>query len=46
MLEFSAQYNVYPIIETFEFEEFPQAFDKMEKGKAKFRAVVNVGKWA
>ncbi|CAD8158154.1 unnamed protein product [Paramecium pentaurelia] len=46
MLEFSAQNNVYPIVETFEFEEFPKAFDRMEKAQAKFRCVVNVGKWA
>lgn len=32
MLEYSAAHNIYPIVETFEFEEFPQAFDKMEKG--------------
>jgi len=37
---------VYPIVETFEFEEFPEAFKRLESGKAHFRCVVNVGKWA
>jgi D-arabinose 1-dehydrogenase-like Zn-dependent alcohol dehydrogenase len=33
-------------VETFDFEEFPKAFERLERGLAKFRCVVNVGKWA
>ena len=46
MLQFSVDHNVYPICETFAFEDFPKAFDKLENGRPKFRCVVNVKDWA
>jgi D-arabinose 1-dehydrogenase-like Zn-dependent alcohol dehydrogenase len=46
MLKFCADYDVYPVVETFEFEDFPKAFETLEKGRPKFRCVVNVSKWA
>jgi D-arabinose 1-dehydrogenase-like Zn-dependent alcohol dehydrogenase len=30
------------VVEIFKFEEFAKAFDHLENGKPKFRAVVNV----
>ncbi len=46
MLKFSAEHNVYPIVETFKFEEFPTAFDKLENGRPHYRCVVNIKDWA
>jgi D-arabinose 1-dehydrogenase-like Zn-dependent alcohol dehydrogenase len=46
MLQFSVDHNVYPICETFAFEDFPKAFDHLENGRPKFRCVVNVKDWA
>lgn len=46
MLEFSAKHNVLPVIETFEFEEFPKAYELLAKGKPKFRVVVNCENFA
>lgn len=46
MLEFSAKNKIYPIVEKYTFEEFPKAFDVLENGRPKFRAVVNVEDWA
>ncbi len=45
-VEFSANYGVKPIVETFSFGDFDKAFEKAEQGKAKFRCVVNVKDWA
>ncbi len=42
MLEFSAKNKVFPLCEEFDFEDFPKAFEHMETGKARFRAVVKV----
>ena len=38
--------DIYPIVEEFDFEDFPKAFDKLENGKPHFRCVVNVKDWA
>ena len=46
MLNFSSAYNVYPTVETYSFDDFPKAFHQLEKGRPKFRCVVNVGEWA
>jgi D-arabinose 1-dehydrogenase-like Zn-dependent alcohol dehydrogenase len=46
MLEFSHKHNIYPLVETHSFEEFPQAFAKLEHGRPRFRCVVNVIDWA
>jgi len=46
MLTFSAEHNVYPIVEKFNFDNFPAAFEKLENGRPKFRVVVNVQDWA
>lgn len=46
MLEFSANHNVYPLVETFSFEDFPKAVARLEHGKPIFRCVVNVIDWA
>lgn len=44
MLELCAKENIYPMVEEFGFEQFPEALDKLENGKPKFRCVVNVKK--
>lgn len=44
MLEFSSKHNILPLCEQFDFEEFPQAYDKLLNGKPKFRCVVDVTK--
>lgn len=41
-LKFSADNKIYPIIENYPFEKFPEAFDKLENGKPMLRIVVNV----
>ena len=41
MLEFSAKHNIVPLCEEFDYEHFPQAFDRLENGKPIFRCVVN-----
>ena len=42
MLNYCAEKNIYPLVEEFNFEDFPKAFDKLENGKPHFRCVVNV----
>lgn len=42
MITFCTEKDVYPIVEEFSFEDFPKAFEKLEKGKPMFRCVVNV----
>ena len=44
MLEFSAKHNILPLCETFDFDDFPKAFDRLEHGKPIFRCVVDVTK--
>ena len=39
-------YNVTPIVEDFEFQDFNKAFERLEKGNPRFRCVVNVTDWA
>lgn len=42
MLEFAEKHGVECLVEEFSWEEFPKALEKLEKGKPKFRCVVNV----
>ena len=42
MINLCAEKNIYPLVEEFEFENFPKAFDKLEKERPHFRCVVNV----
>ncbi len=42
MLEFSAKHNIVPLCEEFDYEKFPEAFDRLENGRPIFRCVVNV----
>jgi D-arabinose 1-dehydrogenase-like Zn-dependent alcohol dehydrogenase len=46
MLELCAKESIYPLVEEFPFEEFDKAFEKLEKGKPKFRCVVNCGDYS
>ena len=46
MLPVCVEKDVYPICEEFKFEDFPKAFEKLEKGKPHFRCVVNVKDYA
>ena len=46
MLKICAEKDIYPIVEMFDFEDFPKAFDKLENGKPCFRCVVNVKDFA
>ena len=46
MLPLCVEKDIYPIVEEFPFEEFPKAFEKLEKGKPHFRCVVNVKDFA
>jgi D-arabinose 1-dehydrogenase-like Zn-dependent alcohol dehydrogenase len=46
MNKFCAEHNIYPVVETFSFEDFPAAFDKLENGRPHYRCVVNVKDWA
>jgi D-arabinose 1-dehydrogenase-like Zn-dependent alcohol dehydrogenase len=41
-LEFSLKHNIKPVIEEYTFEEFPKAFNRIEKERPHFRCVVNV----
>lgn len=43
MLRLCAKENIYPMCEEFSFEKLPEAFDRLENGRPKFRCVVNVG---
>jgi len=44
VLEFSAKHKIVPLCETFDFEDFPKAFDHLENGKPIFRCVVDFTK--
>ena len=46
MLPVCVEKDIYPICEEFKFEDFPKAFEKLEKGKPHFRCVVNVKEYA
>lgn len=46
MLSFCQKNKVYPMVETFSFEDFPKALDRLENGKPVFRCVVNVGEYS
>jgi len=41
MLDFSAKHNIVPLCEEFDYEKFPEAFDRLENGKPIFRCVVD-----
>lgn len=46
MLDFCVKNNVYPLVETFDFEDFPKALDRLENGKPVFRCVVKTHEYA
>jgi uncharacterized zinc-type alcohol dehydrogenase-like protein len=46
MLDFCQKNNVYPMVETFDFEDFPKALDRLENGKPVFRCVVKAEEYA
>jgi len=46
MLDFCNKNDVYPIVEEYQFEEMPQAFEKLENGRPFFRCVVNMKDYA
>jgi len=46
MLEFCAKNDVYPMVETFSFDEFPKALDRLENGKPIFRCVVKTEEYS
>lgn len=46
MLDLCADKDIYPICETFPFEEFPKAMERLEKGKPIFRCVVAVEEYS
>ena len=46
MLDFCHKNDVYPIVEEYQFEEMPQAFEKLENGRPFFRCVVNMKDYA
>jgi D-arabinose 1-dehydrogenase-like Zn-dependent alcohol dehydrogenase len=41
MLKFSAEHNILPDCENYEWEDWPTAFKKCETGTARYRCVVN-----
>ena len=41
MLDFSAKHNIVPMCEEFDYEKFPEAFDRLENGRPIFRCVVD-----
>ncbi len=41
-LEFTAKHGIKVAVESFSFEDFPKALDRLENGKPQFRCVVNV----
>lgn len=45
-LRFAAEYNVEPVCEHFNFEDFNKALHRAEKEGPKFRCVINVTDWA
>jgi D-arabinose 1-dehydrogenase-like Zn-dependent alcohol dehydrogenase len=45
-LHFSSEYQVQPIVEHFDFEDFPKALHRAEKEGPKYRCVINVHDWA
>lgn len=46
MLSFASKNNIYPICEEYAFDNYIQAVEKIEKGKPKFRIVINVQDYA
>jgi len=46
MLDFCAENKIYPLVETFDFEDFEKALDRLENGRPIFRCVVKVSDYA
>jgi D-arabinose 1-dehydrogenase-like Zn-dependent alcohol dehydrogenase len=46
MLQFCKEHSVYPMVEEFAFDKFPEALDRLENGKPMFRCVVNTHEYA
>lgn len=46
MLDFCVDNDIYPLVETYDFCDFPKAFDKLEFGKPHFRCVVDCRDYA
>ena len=46
MLNICTDKKIYPIVEEFDFEDLPKAFDKLENGKPHFRCVVKTKDYA
>eukprot|EP00825_Cyclidium_porcatum_P011655 TRINITY_DN15_c0_g2_i11.p4 TRINITY_DN15_c0_g2~~TRINITY_DN15_c0_g2_i11.p4 ORF type:complete len:163 (+),score=42.35 TRINITY_DN15_c0_g2_i11:478-966(+) len=46
MLKFSAEKQIYPTFESYKWEEFPTAWEKLEHGRPHYRCVVNVEDWS
>ena len=42
MLDFASKHKAFPICEFYDFEDFPKAFEKVWKGRPKFRCIVKV----
>ena len=46
MIKLCVEKNIYPIVEEYDFDDLPKAFDKLENGKPHFRCVVNAKDYA
>jgi D-arabinose 1-dehydrogenase-like Zn-dependent alcohol dehydrogenase len=46
MIKLCAEKNINPIVEEYDFDDLPKAFDKLENGKPHFRCVVNAKNYA
>lgn len=46
MLKFAAEHDVAPIFETYKWEDFPVAWEKLEHGRPHYRGIVNVEDWS
>lgn len=46
MLLFASNFGIKPVVETLPFERLPEAFEKMENGRPKFRMNIEVEPWA
>jgi D-arabinose 1-dehydrogenase-like Zn-dependent alcohol dehydrogenase len=46
MLQFCKEQNIYPMVEEFNFDSFPQALERLENGKPIFRCVVKTEEYS
>ena len=46
MIDFCNKNDVYPIVEEYQFEDLPKAFEKLEHERPHFRCIVNVRDYA